>query len=272
MSHPDSSCNLFNQRSIQPRFNYGQNRPAGNHSFTVTDPSTGARSPRLNFGHFHPLRQPGNIRPFRQGTRPKTRYMGIWEKKTIKVDKLRQYLSEQVDAEFLLEGFSTGFRIQYVGPRVSVSCRNLISALHNEDVAWEKVMQEVQFGRIAGPFQHEPISNLICSQVGLDPKKTTGFRLKTHLSHPSGNSVNDFIDPALSSVSYSSFDNAVSMIKKSGNGALIGKMDCQSAFRLLPCYLGDLDLLGFTLRGQYLVDKMVPMGLKIACKCWECLA
>ena len=62
------------------------------------------------------------------------------------------------------------------------------------------------------------------------------------------------------------------MIKKLGQGALIRKMDCQSAFRLLPCYLGDLDLLGFTLRGQYFVDKMVPMGLKIACKCWECLA
>ena len=33
--HPASSCNLFNQRSIQPRFNYGQNRPAGNHSFAL---------------------------------------------------------------------------------------------------------------------------------------------------------------------------------------------------------------------------------------------
>ena len=53
---------------------------------------------------------------------------------------------------------------------------------------------------------------------------------------------------------------------------MIGKIDCQSAFRLLPCYLGDLDLVGFTLRGQYFVDKMVPMGLKIVCKCWERLA
>ena len=31
-------------------------------------------------------------------------------------------------------------------------------------------------------------------------------------------------------------------------------------------------MLRFTLRGQYFIDKMVPMGLKIACKCWECLA
>ena len=77
--HPASSCNLFNQRSIQPRFNYGQNRPAGNHCFAVTDPSTGARPPRPNFGNFRPPRQPGNIRPFRQGTRPQTRFMGLWK-------------------------------------------------------------------------------------------------------------------------------------------------------------------------------------------------
>ena len=85
--------------------------------------------------------------------------------------------------------------------------------LHNEDDAWGKVMQEVELGRIAGPFQHKPISNLRCSLVGLVPKKTGGFCLITHLSHPSGNSVSDFIDPVLSSISYSSFDNAVSMIK-----------------------------------------------------------
>ena len=77
--HPASSCNLFNQRSIQPRFNYGQNRPAGNHSFAISDPSTGARPPRPNFGNFRPPRQPGNIRPFRQGTRPQTRFMGLWK-------------------------------------------------------------------------------------------------------------------------------------------------------------------------------------------------
>ena len=37
-------------------------------------------------------------------------------------------------------------------------------------------------------------------------------------------------------------------------------------------HLGDVDLLGFTLRGQYFVDKIVPMGLQITCECWQCLA
>ena len=78
--HPAYSCNLFNHKSIQPRFNYDQNRPAGNHDFAVIDASTGARPTRPNFGNFRQSRQPGNIRPFRQGTRPQTRLMGLWKK------------------------------------------------------------------------------------------------------------------------------------------------------------------------------------------------
>ena len=50
-------------------------------------------------------------------------------------------------AEFLLEGFSTGFRINYAGPRLSATCKNLKSVLQNEDVAWKKVMKEVQLSR-----------------------------------------------------------------------------------------------------------------------------
>ena len=99
-------------------------------------------------------------------------------------------------------------------------------------------------GRIAGPFQNRPISNLRCSPIGVVPKKTSGWRLITHLSYPQSNSVNDYIDEQHTAVHYFSFDNAVSIVKKLGKGALIGKKDIKSAFRLLPCYPGDLDLLG----------------------------
>ena len=98
-------------------------------------------------------------------------------------------------------------------------------------------------GRIAGPFQNRPISNLRCSPIGVVPKKTGGWRLITHLSYPPSNSVN-YIDEQHTAVHYSSFHNAVSIVKKLGKGALIGKKDIKSAFRLLPCYPGDLDLLG----------------------------
>ena len=69
--------------------------------------------------------------------------------------------------------------------------------------------------------------------IGLVPKRDGSFRLIQHLSFPQGDSVNDFIDQRLCSVNYSSFDHAVDMISSFGQGALLGKMDIKSAFRLL---------------------------------------
>jgi hypothetical protein len=48
--------------------------------------------------------------------------------------------------------------------------------------------------------------------LGLIPKTMGGIRLITHLSYPPANSVNDFIDEHYTSVKYSSFDNAISMV------------------------------------------------------------
>jgi hypothetical protein len=59
------------------------------------------------------------------------------------------------------------------------------------------------------------------------------------LSYPPANSVNDFIDEHSTSVKYSSFDNAISMVQRLGKNAELGKKDLKSAFRLLPVYPGD---------------------------------
>ena len=75
-------------------------------------------------------------------------------------------------------------------------------------------MNEVNAGRIAGPFSYRTISYLRVSPIGLVPKKTGGIRLTTNLSSSINGSVNDFIDTSYTSVQYSSFDRAVVMIKK----------------------------------------------------------
>ena len=173
---------------------------------------------------------------------------------------------------FLAEGFEFGFKLHYEGPRYSVESKNLKSVLQNEELAKEKLEQEIALGRMAGPFPYKPISNLRCSPIGLVPKKTGGFRLITHLSYPAGSSVNDGIDDALASVRYSNFDNAVAIIKNLGQGALLGKLDVKSAFRLLRIYPGDFSLLGIKLGESYYIDKMAPMGLKISCAAWEAFA
>lgn len=150
-----------------------------------------------------------------------------------------------------------------------VETKNLKSVLENPHIALEKVENEIQLGRIAGPFQYSPISNLRCSPIGVIPKKTSGWRLITHLSYPTFGSVNDFIDEKFTSVQYSLFDNAVSIVRNLGKGALIRKKDIKSAFRLLPIYPGDFDLLGFKIGSNYYIDKCLPMGCSISCSTFE---
>ena len=61
------------------------------------------------------------------------------------------------------------------------------------------------------------------------------------MSYPESCGVNQFIDPNLLTVQYSSFDSVVDMIAKLGKGTLLGKVDVKSAFRLIPVSPGDID-------------------------------
>ncbi|VDI43837.1 Hypothetical predicted protein [Mytilus galloprovincialis] len=164
------------------------------------------------------------------------------------------------DATLLLDGFKQGFKLNYTGPRYSKEFDNLLSVKENPEEAIKKLQSEIDLGRMAGPFNEKPISNLRCSPIGLIPKKTGGLRLITHLSYPPNSSVNDYIDEIYTKVKYSSFDNATHMVQKLGKNALLGKKDIKSAFRLLKVYPGDFDLLGIKLLGKYYIDKTMPMG------------
>ena len=135
------------------------------------------------------------------------------------------------DAEVLLKGFLEGFRLAYTGPRISCFSTNLISADIHKDETKAKLLNEVELGRVLGPFSEKPISTLRVSPIGLVPKNSGGWRLITHLSYPSQGSVNDFIDPDVATVKYSSFDKVVEMVSKLGRSALCGKM-----VRLFVCY------------------------------------
>ena len=115
----------------------------------------------------------------------------------------------------------------------------------------QKIQKEIDLGRIAGPYKNKPISNLRTSPIGLVEKTDGSWRLITHLSHPPGNSVNDYIDPQACSVHYSSFDKVIDMISTLGPSALLARMDVKSAFRLINIFPGDFDLLGFMFEGKY---------------------
>ncbi|XP_054835512.1 uncharacterized protein LOC129329840 [Eublepharis macularius] len=182
---------------------------------------------------------------------------------------LARYPDRQA-ARFLREGFSSGFRIPFTGPRVAATSSNLRSARELPEVLAAKINKEVAAGRVAGPFNSPPLPNLRVSPLGVVPKKTPGeFRLIHHLSYPRGSSVNEAIPPELCSVRYASFDHAVRLVRACGRGALMAKCDIQSAFRLLPIHPSDQCLLGFKFRDRWYVDKAMPMGCSVACAAFE---
>ncbi|XP_041435508.1 uncharacterized protein LOC121399294 isoform X1 [Xenopus laevis] len=174
-------------------------------------------------------------------------------------------------AQLLREGFQFGFRIPgREGSEKGVSHKNLRSALADPALVMEKLHKEVGLGRMAGPFPDPPLPGLRVSPLGLVPKKEQGkFRLIHHLSHPKGNSVNDEIDRELVRVCYTSFDEAVRLVREAGRGALMAKADVESAFRLLPVHRESLHLLGCFFGGGYYVDRSLPMGCSISCSYFE---
>lgn len=190
----------------------------------------------------------------------------------VKVNVLGQFLEGYDDhlKTFLYEGFKQGFKIQYQGPRQQRFCKNLLSVQQHENIVAEKLQKEVSLGRIAGPFNFLPFSNLQCSPIGIVPKKEINeFRLIHHLSYPDGASINNFIPDELCSVSYTTVDDAIKQIKKLGKNCLLAKTDIASAFRILPVHPDDHELLGIQFNGDFYYDKCLPMGCSISCSIFE---
>ena len=73
--------------------------------------------------------------------------------------------------QYLIEGYSLGFRIYFVGERCAMDSPNLKSALERPIVTSAKLQKECDAGRIVGPFATPPFSNFRTSPIGLVPKK-----------------------------------------------------------------------------------------------------
>ncbi|KAM4770950.1 uncharacterized protein WCC33_002735 [Rhinophrynus dorsalis] len=123
---------------------------------------------------------------------------------------------------------------------------------------------------MAGPFDSCPIEGLVVSPVGVVPKKEIGkFRLIQHLSYPEEGSVNDALEKELCSVQYQSFDEALEIVKGVGPGAMLAKVDVESAFRLLPLHPSSFKYTGCCVKGKFYVDKCLPMGCAVSCAYFE---
>ena len=204
-----------------------------------------------------------------------TKNLGVNLPTPVLVDRLHSLLIKSsydpVITQYLIDGFTFGFRIPFSGP-LPVHCfiQNHHSVLDNISVAMQMIELEKKLGRIAGPFSSPPLDNFILSPLGLVPKKDTGsFRLIHDLSFPSGSSVNSWIPREFCTVSYEDFDYFIALLSQIGQGCFISKADIESAFRIVPINPSDYHLLGFSIGGKYYYDKCLPMGCSVSCMLFE---
>ena len=147
----------------------------------------------------------------------------------------------------MIDGFSFGFRVGFVGTSRLHLASNLQNAKEKPEILAARLEKELCAGRIVGPFSRPPFDNFISLPLGIVPKKTPGeFRLIPRLSYPDGSSVNDFIPDQFSSVQYASIRDAITLIKSLGGACYMAKTNIKSAFLIIPIHPDNYHLLGMT--------------------------
>ena len=189
---------------------------------------------------------------------------------------------DQQKKEFLVQGFTNGFKLNYQGKLGNVKrlAPNLKIRIGSKEELWNKVMNEVELGRYAGPYDKPPFEHFVQSPIGLVPKdKGKKTRLIFHLSYPKdGESVNSGIPKECCTVKYPDLDEAVKICLKEEVGCFIGKSDMSSAFRHVPMAADQWWLLVMkaenpkTGQVQYFVDKCLPFGSSISCAIFQAIS
>ena len=175
---------------------------------------------------------------------------------------------------YIVDGLSKGFRIGFDRRQPLQSARNnMPSAAQHHSVVTDYVANESKIGRFHGPLP-KPQPGLHINRFGVIPKGHTPgkWRLITDLSFPPQRSVNDGIDPALCSLSYVSLDTVAAAAAALGPGALMAKVDIESAYRLIPVHPEDCRLLGVEWENQCYYDTKLPFGLRSAPKIFNAVA
>ena len=153
---------------------------------------------------------------------------------------LKQGQYNQQSTQFLVDGLTNGFSIQYQGDKtVQRKAPNLKLRVGNQVQLWNKVMKEVKLLRYAGPYETVPFEYYIQSPIGLVPKSNGDKRLIFHLSYPKDGttSVNVNTPQELCTVKYTDFSEAIVQCMEEcqiGSGlCYTGKSDATSTFRTL---------------------------------------
>ena len=87
-------------------------------------------------------------------------------------------------------------------------------------------------GREVGPLNPMKVLQTHTSRFGVFPKshQPEKWRLIADLLHTEGASVNDGIEKEICSLTYSTVDNAIGIIRDMGKGTRLVKFDIESAY------------------------------------------
>ena len=164
--------------------------------------------------------------------------------------------------DYLCHGFTHGFDIGFRGSFADTNSRprNLLSTRENPTGVSEAINKEVTRQHTSGPFSDPPFPFTHCSPIGAAPKPDGSVRLILDLSSPRGDSVNDGIDSDEFKCKYSTFDDAVALVRRLGPGAAMGKIDIKHAFRICPVRPDQWPLLCFRWNNLFYVDTRLPFG------------
>ena len=140
--------------------------------------------------HFSPLHLPATVLP-------------------IRVDRLELELCghpDQAKVAYVISGLCDGFHLGFHSSSISLksATSNMPSALLQPSIIDLYLQNELDKGRIAGPFPIPPLPNLHTSHFGVIPKKhqSDKWHLILDLSSPVGASVNDRIPKDVFLVQY----------------------------------------------------------------------
>ena len=117
------------------------------------------------------------------------------------------------------------------------------------------------------------LPTLQISPFGVIPKRNRPgkWRLIVDLSSPHDHSVNDALSKDLSSISYTSLDDAATFIQHLGPGCLLAKLDLKEAYRAVPVHPADQPRLAVRWNNTVFLDRALPFGLRSAPKLFSAL-
>ncbi len=159
--------------------------------------------------------------------------------------------------KYLLSGLSHGFH-PGVGnlPSESLICPNLQSALTEPETVDILIKKEIEANFMIGPFPVPPFNIFHVSPIGVATRKMfRQKRLIIDLSSPHNSpfpSINSLIPLEKFSLHYHDIDQAITLIKDTGRGAWLAKVDITSAFKVMPIHPSFWHLFGIRWQENFL--------------------